>query len=208
MYYNSKKPAPNKLLLMKVIVYNGQMPLDAQIESILFWKGEPVKLKKLAEILNVSIEEIEKGLSDLKIKLEGRGVSLVRLEDEVSLGTASEVSELIAKLTKEELIRDLGKAGLETLTIILYKGPVKRSEIDYIRGVNSQFILRNLLVRGLIERVVNPDDERTFLYKPTFDLLSHLGITDIKDLPEHDTFLKTLEDQIASTSEQTHENSA
>jgi segregation and condensation protein B len=160
----------------------------------LFWKGEPVKLKKLAEILNVSVEEVEQGVETLKGKLAGRGVALIRLEDEVSLGTAPEASELIEKLAKEELIRDLGKAGLETLTIILYKGPVKRSEIDYVRGVNSQFILRNLLVRGLIERVVNPEDERTFLYKPTFDLLSLLGIQSIKDLPEYETFIKTLEE--------------
>jgi segregation and condensation protein B len=170
------------------------MPLDAQIESILFWKGEPVKLKKLAEILNVSIEEIEKELDTLKSKLENRGLSLIRLEDEVSLGTSSDMSDLIGKLTKEELVKDLGKAGLETLTIILYKGPIKRSEIDYIRGVNSQFILRNLLIRGLIERITNPDDERTFLYKPTFDLLSHLGLQSLKDLPDYDSIIKTIEE--------------
>jgi segregation and condensation protein B len=175
------------------------MQLDAQIESILFWKGEPLKVKKLSEILNISIEDTERALVQLKTKLEGRGVSLVRLEDEVSLGTAPDVSELIAKLTKEELVKDLGKAGLETLTIILYKGPVKRSEIDYIRGVNSQFILRNLLVRGLVERVVNPDDERTFLYKPTFDLLSHLGVASIADLPDHDIFVKTLSEHVETS---------
>jgi segregation and condensation protein B len=179
------------------------MPLDARIESILFWKGEPVRIKKLAEILGVREEEIEMGLVELGKKLAGRGISLVRLEDEVSLGTAPEVSELIEKLTKEELIRDLGKAGLETLTIVLYKGPVKRSEIDYVRGVNSQFILRNLLVRGLVERVINPADERMFLYKPTFDLLSHLGIKSVNDLPEYDTFLKNLE-EAALTEEHEH----
>lgn len=172
------------------------MPLDAQIESILFWKGEPVKLKKLSEILNVSTEETEKELDTLKSKLENRGLSLIRLEDEVSLGTSSEMSDLIGKLTKEELVKDLGKAGLETLTIILYKGPVKRSEIDYIRGVNSQFILRNLLIRGLIERITNPEDERTFLYKPTFDLLSHLGLQSIKDLPDYESIIKNIDANI------------
>src|SRR5262245_47466386 len=115
------------------------MPLDARIESILFWKGEPISVKKLAEILAVREEEIEMAMVELGKKLKGRGLAIIRLEDEVSLVTAPEVSDLIEKLTKEELMRDLGKAGLETLTIILYKGPIKRSDIDYIRGVNSQF---------------------------------------------------------------------
>jgi segregation and condensation protein B len=178
--------------------YNTLMPLDAQIESILFWKGEPMKVKKLAETLNVEVSAIEQALESLTTRLAGRGVGLVRLEDEVSLGTSSETAELIAKLTKEELVKDLGKAGLETLTIILYKGPVKRSDIDYIRGVNSQFILRNLLIRGLIERVINPSDERSFLYKPTFDLMSYLGVNSLKNLPDYDVSTKALEEHLAT----------
>ncbi len=169
------------------------MQLENHIEAILFFKGEAVSIKRLSEILEVPKEEVEKGLQELDKKLEGRGLVLIRLEDEVSLGTSKESSEIIEKITKEELIRDLGKAGLETLTIILYKGPVTRSEIDYIRGVNSQFILRNLLIRGLIERITNPKDERMYLYKPTFDLLSHLGISKIEDLPEYESLKKTID---------------
>ena len=101
------------------------------------------------------------------------------------LGTSKELSSLIEKLTRDELNRDLGKAGLETLSIILYQGPITRAEIDYIRGVNSQFVVRNLLVRGLIERVDNPKDARSFLYKTTLDLLSLLGVSKIEDLPEY-----------------------
>ncbi|MEI6238125.1 MAG: SMC-Scp complex subunit ScpB [bacterium] len=161
------------------------MNLDAKIEAILFWKGEPLKKKRLAEILEKSEEEITAALLALESRLSGSGLTLARLEDEVQIMTGREVSEIIEKLTKEELIRDLGKAGLETLTIILYKGPLTRAGIDYIRGVNSQFILRNLLIRGLIERVSNPNDSRSFLYKTTFNLLSHLGISKIEDLPEY-----------------------
>jgi segregation and condensation protein B len=102
------------------------------------------------------------------------------------LGTAKELSSLIEQLTKEELTRDLGKAGLETLSIVLYQGPISRADIDYIRGVNSQFILRNLLIRGLVERVDNPADARSFLYQTTLQLLSHLGISKREDLPEFD----------------------
>ncbi len=71
------------------------------------------------------------------------------------------------------------------MTIVLYRGPIARSQIDYIRGVNSTFTLRNLLIRGLIERIPNPKDSRGFLYRPTFDLMNHLGITRIENLPEY-----------------------
>lgn len=160
------------------------MPLDAQIEAILFWKGESLTLKKIASILNTTEEEIKAGLEALNEKLHGRGTQLIYKEDEVMLGTHKEMSTIIEGLIKEELVKDLGKAGLETLSIILYRGPVARREIDYIRGVNSNFILRNLLVRGLIEKVPAPKDQRSFLYKPTFSLLSYLGLSKIEDLPE------------------------
>ena len=114
-------------------------------------------------------------------------------DEEIMLGTAKELSPLIEQITKEELIKDLGKAGLETLSIVLYQGPISRAGIDYIRGVNSQFILRNLLIRGLIERVDNPADSRSFLYKPTLALLSHLGISSIAELPEYEQVKKDIE---------------
>ena len=79
----------------------------------------------------------------------------------------------------------MGKAGLETLSIILYQGPITRSEIDYIRGVNSNFILRNLLVRGLIEKIVSPKDTRSFMYRPTFELLQHIGVSKIENVPDY-----------------------
>lgn len=160
------------------------MTLDAKIEAILFWKGESISLKKLAAMLETTEDEVAVALIELEKRLEGRGLQLVRKDDEVMLGTHRDMGPVIEKLTKEELVRDLGKAGLETLSIVLYRGPVSRRDIDYIRGVNSQFILRNLLVRGLVERVESPDDKRQFLYKPTFDLLRHLGLGTVTDLPE------------------------
>lgn len=161
-----------------------EITLDAQIEAILFFKAEPQSYKKLAEIFVKSEEEIKLALEVLNQKLSGRGIQLVFKDNEVTLNTSSAMSELIGKLTKEELVRDLGKAGLETLSIILYRGPISRAEIDYIRGVQSNFILRNLQIRGLIEKVPDHKDQRKFLYRSTFDLLSFLGISKIEDLPE------------------------
>jgi segregation and condensation protein B len=162
------------------------MHLESHIEALLFWKGESLSIKKLAELLSKTEEEIQAGLIRLEHTLQGRGIVLVRKDNEVMLGTAPEFSSLIESLTKEELTRDLGKAGLETLSIVLYKGPIKRSGIDYIRGVNSHFILRNLLIRGLVEKIPDPLDQRSFLYKPTFELLSFMGISKIEDLPEYE----------------------
>ncbi len=176
------------------------LQLPQQIEAILFWKAEPVKFKKLAELLNLphtgdssAIDAVKSALAELESALKGRGLTLVQTDDEVMLGTAKELSPLIEKLTKDELSRDLGKAGLETLSIILYQGPITRAEIDYIRGVNSQFIVRNLLIRGLVDRVDNPKDARSFLYKTTLELLSHLGISKVEDLPEYETVRKEIE---------------
>lgn len=160
------------------------MDLSQKIEAILFWKAEPVSLKKLAAFLDTDVKSVKNGLAELATKLTDRGITLVQTDDEVMLGTSPALAPLIETLTKEELSRDLGKAGLETLSIILYQGPISRADIDYIRGVNSQFILRALLIRGLIERVDNPADQRSFLYKATLDLLSHLGVSKITDLPE------------------------
>ena len=169
------------------------MDLDKKIEAILFWKGEPMKLKKLADMFSVSEEDIRFGINTLKENLQNRGIAIMEKEDEVMLSTAPEFSSIIEKLTKDELSKDLGKASLETLSIVLYQGPIKRSEIDYIRGVNSQFILRNLLVRGLIEKINDPKDARTFVYKPSFELLAHLGVKNISELPEYEDVRRDVE---------------
>ncbi len=173
------------------------LTLDSQIEAILFLKSEPVSKKTLAKILEKSIEEIEDALFVLEEVLETRGIILLSKDDKVMLGTAPDMSEIVKKVKKEELSRDLGKAGLETLSIILYKAPITRSEIDYLRGVNSNFILRNLLIRGLVEKVSNPKDQRSYLYKPTFELLSFLGIKKVEDLPEYDKIEKEIKNFVS-----------
>jgi segregation and condensation protein B len=170
------------------------MQLDSSLEAILFFKSEPISVKKLALLLDTSEEEIGAALSTLKEKLSERGIRLIQNGEEVMLGTAPEMSPLIEKITKEELTRDIGKAGLEILSIILYRGPISRREIDYIRGVNSSFMVRNLLIRGLIEKTESKEGERSFSYKPTFELLSFLGVTKVEDLPEFEEVKKEIQE--------------
>jgi segregation and condensation protein B len=170
-----------------------KLSLSAQIEAILFFKTDALSVKKLAEILKVSITEIEVSLRQLELELSLRGVSITRIEDEVMLATSNEMGPLIEKMSKEELEGEMSKASVETLSIIMYKDGASKSEIDYIRGVNSNFILRALQIRGLVERKPNPKDARGFIYIPTFDLYNYLGITKKEELPDYEKFIKELE---------------
>ncbi|MES2985620.1 MAG: SMC-Scp complex subunit ScpB [Patescibacteria group bacterium] len=167
---------------------------EQKLEAYLFFKGEPVTIKEIARDLKISQEEVTEALQILEEdhSKAKRGVVIVQYDGVVTLGTHPDTSEIITALTKEELQRDLGKSALETLTIILYQGPITRSRIDHIRGVNSNFILRNLLMRGLVSRVPDPTDERSFVYTPSLDLLTHLGITKIEDLPDFEHVGTTL----------------
>lgn len=203
------------------------MEIEAKIEAILFWKGEPISRKKLSEILSSSAKparqlvggasdgqgkfgqkEIDEAIEKLKASLKNRGVALVENYDEIMLGTAPELSELIENLQKEELNKELSKASLETLSIILYKNGASRAEIDYIRGVNSSFTLRALSIRGLIKKTTDEKDSRKFIYKPSFELLSFMGIKSIEELPEYEEIsssiniaAKNLEDLSAEAKE-------
>lgn len=163
------------------------MKLSAQIESLLFWKGEPLSFAELAKLLSNTEPAVKEAVAELEESLNNRGVKLVKNADKVMLVTAPATSELIERLTKEELAKDLGRAGLETISIILYAGPISRPEIDWIRGVNSSFILRHLLIRGLIERLPKPGDGRGYVYQPTFDLLNYLSVTKVEDLPDYES---------------------
>lgn len=158
------------------------LPLDSKIESYLFYKGEVVSVRDLANIFNLTELEIKEALDILSTKLKDRGLSLVRNNNEVSLGTNKEMSSLFEKIRREDLSKDLSRASLETLSIILYKNPVSRPEIDYIRGVNSVYILRNLEVRGLINKRV---EKRTSVYEPSLELLSYMGVSSIEELPDY-----------------------
>lgn len=159
------------------------MNIEQKIEAILFYRNEPIEIKKLAKILNTDESQIKKGLDDLRKSLEDRGICLIESNGEVALATAPEATSLIEQVAKDEMSKEIGRAGLETLSIILYNGSVSRKEIDYIRGVNSAFVLRNLSMRGLIEKD-RSESSREIKYRPTVSLLAHLGLTNQSQLPD------------------------
>jgi len=129
---------------------------------------------------------------------------LVEKDDSVVLGISKELSSIIDSIRKDEVTRELSKASLETLSIVLYKNGVSRSEIDYIRGVNSSFILRNLLVRGLVEKVTDIKDSRKILYRPTFETLSYMGVAHISELPNYEATISELE-KVINQNEENHD---
>ncbi|MDQ5901657.1 MAG: segregation and condensation protein [Patescibacteria group bacterium] len=173
-----------------------ELSLTSKIEALLFYKGEPVSFSSIAKSFNASAEEVQNSISELKNSLNERGVCLVQNEKEVMLGTNPKMSSFFEEMRKEELNKELSKASLETLSIVLYKEKVSRAEIDFIRGVNSTFILRNLAVRGLVDKEQDPKDSRVSLFKPSLELLSYLGVSSSKDLPNYEEIVVRLQNKI------------
>lgn len=163
------------------------------IESLLFFKNEPVSYKWLSKHTGWNIQEIENEVKNMLMFYEDRGLTLVITKDHVSLLSSDVAAEIIQNINKFNKENELSKQALETLAVILYKGEVVKSELDYIRGVNSVFILRNLLIRGLIEKKVNPQDKRSPLYIATHDTMSFLGIHSQLELPDFDNFIQKIE---------------
>lgn len=160
---------------------------------------------ELAKAVGVRASELDPALKELEAHLVHGGLRLLATGDTIALVTAPEASEMIDALRKEELSRDLGKAGAETLATVLYRGPSTRSEIEYVRGVNCASILRSLLIRGLIDRVPSTDRKGRFVYIPTAELLAHLGVSKSEDLPEYAAAHKTLTDWESEKVEETSE---
>lgn len=164
--------------------------LAQHIEGILFWKGEPIAKKFFVQFFDTTTEEVEAALSIIKAGFENRGISFIENGEEIELRTSASISDVIEKMRKEELSRDLGKASLETLAIVAYKGPSTRKEIEYVRGVNCQSILRTLETRGLVEKEESGGRTK---YKATTDFMGHLGITSWNELPDFNKSVEAVE---------------
>ena len=170
--------------------------LYIQIEALLFALGRPVSIAQLSQMVKASEDEVKQAIQEGRSS--ARGVVIVSDGKEVELRANAEAAELIERVRKEEFSRDIGRAGLEALAAVLYRGPLSRSEIDFIRGVNSSQTLRTLLMRGLLRKVPNPKDERSFLYEPTTELLAEFGIDRVSEAPNYDSIRQKLTELEAS----------
>lgn len=160
------------------------------LEALLYIYGEPLTLKKAAQMLGASAEELRSAVDALRQVLasDERGLLLAEHEGTVQLTTKPGFGGLLQTILKAELNESLTPAALETLSIITYAGPIARAEIDYIRGVNSSFTIRALLLRGLIERESDTERANAYRYRPSVALLHHLGVGSTSELPEFDRF--------------------
>lgn len=162
----------------------------ASLEALLFVHGEPMEVSKIASALDLRAEELDGLLASFRDRLsaEDRGLALVANNDSLQLVSKPQFHALLEHFIKDQLTEDLSPATQETLAIIAYFGPIARSRIDFQRGVNSSFTLRNLLLRGLIERSPDPKHPQAYLYRPSFELLRHIGVGEQKDLPDYEKF--------------------
>jgi segregation and condensation protein B len=172
----------------------------ASLEALLFIHGEPLSYKKIESVLGLKKDEVIPLIEELKKRLEdpARGLQLVSDKEKIQLATKPAFNSILEDFVKEELTEDLTPASLEALAIVAYLGPLSRAKLEYLRGVNSIVILRSLMIRGLVERLPDPEHPSGFLYRSTFDLMKHLGISAKEELPDFDKFqdlLKVFEAQ-------------
>lgn len=162
-----------------------QKNLSAKVEALLFTSGSFISPGQLALALNTDEQEIHKALKELEeYYKETRYLSLQWHGKNVQLVTAPEISESIENFLEIEVTSTLTQASLEALAIIAYRQPVTRPQIDEIRGVNSDGVVRNLLNKGLIEEVGRSEGAgRAILYGTTTDFLSYFGLSSLEELP-------------------------
>ena len=158
--------------------------LKSIIESVLFVSGEPVNISRLAKICEVPEDEVENAMVVLGNDYAARGLKIIRKENDVQMASSSENAVWVEGLIKSEIQEALSQAALEVLSIVSYRGPISRIDIEAIRGVNCSFTLRSLMMRGLLERVDNPKDQRGYLYKISIDFLKKLGVENVEKLPD------------------------
>lgn len=161
------------------------LPLSDRIEAILFTEGGSLTYKKLMQLLDCTDEALKAGILELEQKRTSSGIAVVKTETEVALTIAPAAAETIEKAFEREIGKEIGDAGLEVVAIVLYRGPSTRSQIDYIRGVNTSSTIRGLTARGLLERIPNPSDAREYLYRPTSELIAYLGVSEAQKLPDY-----------------------
>lgn len=164
--------------------------LKSVLESLLFVSGEPVTVQKLAKICQITKNEAEEALAELeKEHQEGRGLRVLSKEGSYQLASSPQNTQFVNQLVSGELNADLSRSSIETLSIVAYRGPITRAQIEAIRGVNSSYILRSLLMRGLVERK-ETRDIRGYIYEISFDFLKYLGIQKASELPDWEALSK------------------
>ncbi len=160
------------------------MEKKSLLESLLFVANKPLGYKELAKYLEIKESELKELLNTIKERFNksDSGIHLTVNNSKVQLTTNPANAKPLNDYFKAELSGDLTKPSLETLTIIAYRQPITKEELEQIRGVNCSLILRNLLIRGLVE---SKESDLTTIYSVTMDFVRHLGLNSVEDLPNY-----------------------
>lgn len=158
--------------------------LTMLVESLLFVADEPVTAARLAAALGVEVSEVDGALAELGQRLQGRGVRLQQKGDRVQLATMPDAAAAIERFLGLEVSPRLSPAALETLAMVAYRQPITRTQLEAVRGVNCDGVLRTLLSRGLIEEQGRLEAVgRPILYGTTFEFLQYFGLAQLDQLP-------------------------
>lgn len=167
------------------------MGLKNKIESLLFIAAKPIASKQLASLVKRSEPDVKAAAEALieSYKKEARGVQIIKNNAKYQMVSSSENTKLVSDYIKDETTGELTRPSLETLTIVAYRGSISKLDLDRIRGVNCSLIIRNLLLRGLIEAKKDKKRRETY-YNITFDFIRFLGLNEINELPDYERLHK------------------
>ncbi len=164
---------------------DNQIPLSTIIEGLLFVASEPVTIGDLASAVGCREAEVDATLVELKSLLSTRGIRVQRQGQLIQLVSAPGLTEYIEKFLGLSNTTRLSTPALETLAMIAYRQPITRPEIEAIRGVNSDGVLRTLISKGLVEEVGRLDSVgHPALFGTTFEFLRFFGLEELGELPE------------------------
>lgn len=195
--------------------------IKAIIESLLFVSSEPISVEKISEIVDEKDKkEIRTKISELQMEYEttGRAIAILEIAGGFQMVTRPQYAEYIKKLYKSKIIARLSRPALETISIISYKQPITRLEIESIRGVNSGAVIQTLLERKLIKiRGRKEGLGRPLLYGTTSEFLQYFGLKDLTEMPKieeipdlvsEDTVIKGKEEMVKNGNSKQEEVSA
>lgn len=161
--------------------------LKSQLESLMFVANKPLTVKELADLLKIKTTEVDLAMDELSLDYTNAssGLQIIKNNGKYQMVSSAENAAIVQEFIKDETSGELSRPSLEALTVIAYRGPITKIDLDRIRGVNCSLIIRNLLIRGLIEEKVDKEKKESF-YNVTMDFIRYLGINRLEDLPDYE----------------------
>ncbi|MDI9325610.1 MAG: SMC-Scp complex subunit ScpB [Alphaproteobacteria bacterium] len=152
------------------------------IEALLFMEGGSVPISLIKKLLQLDDAELQQAIRELTLQYQDRGIVIINDGKEIGIYTHPDLEKVLTQFEKTEKLQPLSPSAQETLSVIAYIGPIKKNDLDFVRGVNTQFIIRRLLTKGFIhEEKIGRERE----FSVSNDFLRHMGVTRVEELPEY-----------------------